>query len=409
MQTWLDCQQFIPIVARRSVRWNDCVDTLTERQYDSAGLARATSHSKEAPAATEQNEADRGRKLTVRARDAAGRPQMAEGSIPRSGGITPNDEFFIVHHYAPADVDGSEWSIDIEGTGGKRRSISGAELKSLPERSVTVLLECAGLSRGHLPEPKPGTQFGHGLVGTAVWTGARLSDVLDLAGVARDFHTLVVSGADAGTAQPENIHSDFSKGMPREKVLADDTLLAWAMNGQPLAYLHGGPFRVVVPGWFGVWWVKWPRRIEAKAAGQFDGFWQTSRYTYQSEDGAVQSVVQSLLPRSLIVSPDAGSRVARGPVHVEGVAWAGESAVARVEITTDAGKTWSPAQIAAEYGRWAWSRWRATVEFTGPAGLRRLAVRCTDASGRTQDWQSSGNRLGYANNGIHTIKLDVVV
>jgi DMSO/TMAO reductase YedYZ molybdopterin-dependent catalytic subunit len=334
---------------------------------------------------------------------------MAEGSVPQTGGITANSDFFVVHHYAPAEIDGSEWTIDLAGANGRQASLAAHELKSLPEHAATVLLECAGLSRGYLPQTKPGTQFGHGLVGTAVWTGARMSDVLELAGVNRDFETLVVTGADAGTAQPENVHSDFSKGLPRDKALADDTLLAWAMNGEPLAYLHGGPFRVVVPGWFGVWWVKWPRRIEAQIGKEFDGFWQSSRYTYQSEDGAVQGVVQSLLPRSLIVTPEAGARVGRGPVRLEGVAWAGEQPLSRVELTTDRGKTWSPAKITAGYGEWAWSRWEATIDISGPAGLRPVAVRATDASGRTQDWESAGNRLGYGNNGIHVIKLDVVV
>jgi DMSO/TMAO reductase YedYZ molybdopterin-dependent catalytic subunit len=388
----------------RSVRLNTIVDSPIEPNYDSADLAPPRS-----PRATTQpDQADVGQKLTVRARDATGRPQMAEGSIPASGGITGNEDFFIVHHYAPAENEGSGWAIEIAGGAGREQSLDALELKSLPERSVTALLECAGLSRGYLPEPRPGTQFGHGLVGTAVWTGARLSDVLELAGVSRDFDLIIITGADAGTAQPENVHSDFSKGLPRDKALADDTLLAWGMNGEPLSHLHGGPVRLVVPGWFGVWWVKWPRRIEAKAGLDFDGFWQSSRYTYQSEDGAVRGVVRSLLPRSLIVSPEAGARIARGPVRLEGVAWAGEQAISKVEVTTDGGRTWMQADMTTGYGLWAWSRWAATVEIAGPAGLRPVAVRATDVSGRTQDWQSSGNRLGYGNNGIHRIVLDVV-
>ncbi len=358
---------------------------------------------------TEPDQAKKWEKLTVRARDAAGRPQMAEGSVPDTGGITPNPDFFIVHHYAPAETDGSNWTVDVVDGDGHATSLDIQALKALPEHSVTALLECAGLSRGHLPEPKPGTQFGNGLVGTAVWTGARLSDVLQAANVARDFDTVVVTGADSGTAQPENVHSHFAKGLPRDKALAEDTLVAWAMNGEPLDPLHGGPLRLVVPGWFGVWWVKWPRRLQATAGAAFDGFWQSSRYTFQSEDGKVKSIVQSLLPRSLIVSPAAGARVQRGRVRLEGVAWAGEQAVALVEVTTDGGGTWAPAEITDRYGQWAWLRWQAEIEIAGPAGLRPVAVRATDASGRKQDWQSAGNRLGYGNNGIHAVKLDVVV
>jgi DMSO/TMAO reductase YedYZ molybdopterin-dependent catalytic subunit len=358
---------------------------------------------------TEPDRAHRWTKLTVRARDAVGRPQMAEGSIPQAGGITAADDFFIVHHYAPAEVDPAAWSLEVCAGEGPGRSLDLDAIKALPQRSVTALLECAGLSRGHLPEMKPGTQFGNGLVGTAVWTGARLSDVLGAAGLTSGFETLVVTGSDSGTAQPENVHSDFSKGLPREKALAEDTLLAWGMNGEPLDPLHGGPIRLVVPGWFGVWWVKWPRRLQTVSGSAFGGFWQSARYTYQSEDGGLKSVVQSLLPRSLIVSPAAGARVQRGPLTLSGVAWAGEHAVASVEATTDGGKTWLPAKLAPQDEAWAWVSWQAEVELTGPAGLRAVAVRATDAAGRTQAWESASNRLGYGNNGIHSIKLDVVV
>ena len=347
-------------------------------------------------------------KLTVRAKDPAGRPQMAEGSIPGRGGVTGSDDFFIVHHYAPPVVDESDWTIEIVDSGDRRLAVSRRDLAALPERSVTALLECAGMSRGHLPEPKPGTQFGHGLVGTAVWTGVRLADVLDLAKVGRDFGTLVIHAADSGTTQPEDVHSDFSRGLPRDKAVAEDTLLAWAMNGQPLPFLHGGPVRLVVPGWFGVNWVKWPRSLQATKGTGYDGFWQSRRYTYQSDDLSHRGVVQSLLPRSLITSPGAGTRVPRGPVQLKGIAWAGDEALSLVEVTADGGRSWAAAKITARYGRWAWVRWEAAIEVAGPTGLRPVAVRATDASGRRQDWHSVDNRLGYGNNAIHSIKLDVV-
>jgi sulfite oxidase len=358
---------------------------------------------------SEPDQATRWQNLTVRARDAAGRPQMAEGSIPEAGETTPNPDFFIVHHYAPAEPDAATWKVEVVGGSGQEKSFDLRALKSFPEHSVTALLECAGLSRGNLPEPKPGTQFGNGLVGTAAWTGARLSDVLQAANVASDFDTLIVTGGDSGTAQPENVHSEFAKGLPRDKALAEDTLLAWAMNGEPLDPLHGGPVRMVVPGWFGVWWVKWPQRLQARAGSGFDGFWQSYRYTFQTEEGAITGVVQSLLPRSLIVSPAAGARVKRGTVRLQGVAWAGEQAVTLVEVTADGGHTWTAAEITSRFGRWAWLRWQADVDLAGPAGLRPVAVRATNESGRKQEWQSAGNRLGYGNNGIHVIKLDVVV
>jgi hypothetical protein len=215
-----------------------------------------------------------------------------------------------------------------------------------------------------------------------------------------------VHGRDWGVAQPEGVHAVFAKGLPREKALDGDTLLAWAMNGTPLPAEHGGPVRLLVPGWYGIWWVKWITRIELRNE-EFRGFWQHERYTYQDEGGRITGVVTGHLPRAAILSPRDGEEVHTGaPIH--GLAWAGEHRVVSVETSVDDGETWHAAEFIESAHRWGWSEWRAVLPDGLPRGVWRISARAHDAAGRTQDWEPAFNRLGYGNNGIHRISVDVV-
>ncbi|WP_306112524.1 MULTISPECIES: sulfite oxidase [Roseovarius] len=346
--------------------------------------------------------------LTVRARDAEGNPQMAEGRLPEGGGITQTDDFFIVHHYAPHKVGSEDWSLEVTKPDGSTAKLVLADIEALPKREVTALLECAGMSRGFLPDKTPGTQFGHGMVGTATWRGPRLSDVLDHLGVRDGFECVILRGGDEGVTQPENMHSDFSKGLPKEKALDGSTILATEMNGAQLPWLHGGPVRLVVPGWFGVWWVKWPCKLEFSTDRTYGGFWQKERYTYQDTSGSITGVVGPGLPRAIIQSPEDGDKATKGgSVSVSGIAWAGDQPVEKVELSLDGGKTWTAAELGADEGPFVWRTWRAEVTLDGPPGYNFLSARCTDVSGRVQQTQSAANRLGYGNNDIQTIRLNV--
>lgn len=345
-------------------------------------------------------------RLRIRARDKQGNPQMAEGRLPAQGTITPVEEFFVVHHYQPHETSPEDWSLAATGTG---KSIDLAALRALPRHDVTALLECAGMSRGLLAKTTPGTQFGHGMVGVANWGGARLRDVIAALGLGEDWKTIILRGGDGGIVPPENLESDFSKGLPPEKALHDDTILAYQMNGVDLPWLHGGPVRLVVPGWYGVWWVKWPRTIEVSDEDGYDGFWQNQRYTFQDAEAKQTGMVCEGLPRAYIRSPQEGAELHRGQITVSGLAWAGDTEVAKVDVTLDGGQTWTEARLAPSEGPWVWRTWEAEVEPTGPSGMVKIAARTTDARGRVQDWNSKANRLGYGNNDIHVVHVDVAV
>lgn len=345
--------------------------------------------------------------LRIRARDAAGRPQMAEGRLPESGTETPVSDFFLVHHYAPVEVNAADWSMAVTRPDGSTATLDLPTLKSLPRHEVTALLECAGMSRGFLAEKTPGTQFGHGMVGVARWGGVRLSDLLAHLGIGTDWSCLILHGGDEGTTMPEDMHADFSKGLPPEKALHPDTILAYEMNGADLPWLHGGPARLVVPGWYGVWWVKWPKALRFSQEEGYDGFWQNQRYTFQDASGAQTGMVREGLPRAIIQTPAAGAALKKGSIAVSGLAWAGDAEVVKVEVSTDMGKTWAEATVEPSDGAWIWRRWHASVEAAGPTGLFNIAARTTDARGRVQAWSSAANRLGYGNNDVHNIQVDL--
>ncbi len=356
-------------------------------------------------------EPEKAQRLLPRLYDPHGRLQMAEGRLAsHRRDDTPVDDLFLVHHYPQPDVAAVD-QLRVVGRDDSEVLVSHDAIRGLPRREVLAVLECAGNGRGLLAERAPGNQFGLGLFGQSTWAGASLADVLAAAGFAEDaWATVVLNGADDGVTQPENSHDRFAKALPRVKALHPDTILAWELDGGDLPDAHGGPMRLVVPGWYGIWWVKWPAEIVLSDVPyeRFDGFWQSRRYTYQDPTGIVLSVVGEQLPRAVLVSPSDREEVT-GDQPLRILAWAGESRVTTVELTVDDGSTWSGAirVVPGTDSSWAWSHWEAALPAGLPRGLRRVGVRATDAAGRTQDWQPQPNRLGYGNNGIHVVELDL--
>ena len=345
-------------------------------------------------------------RLISRNYEPSGQLQMAEGRMTSHAAKgTDIDDVFLVSHYPrPAATDGS---LEVIGRDGTSARITLDDLRTLPQRSVTAVLECAGNGRGLLATRSPGSQFGLGMFGQSTWRGATLRDVLELAGVSAEGATqVVVMGSDEGVTMPENSHDQFGKGIPLAKALHPDTILAWQVDDREVPHAHGGPLRLVVPGWFGIWWVKWPKLIQVRDE-EFTGFWQNERYTYQDETGAVLSVVEELYPRAVLRSPLPGAEIT-DEAELELLAWAGELAVVAVQVSFDDGATWLDAEKVDDTGPWGWSRWTGRVPAGLPRGLRRIAVRARDAADRGQDWQPGYNRLGYANNGIQVIDVDLI-
>ncbi|PRZ40848.1 molybdenum-dependent oxidoreductase-like protein [Antricoccus suffuscus] len=344
--------------------------------------------------------------LHPRSYDKSGALQMAEVPlIAHRGGLS--EAQFIVHHYDQPEVADQE-TLVVTSLDGTSRSIDIETIKSLPTREVTAVLECAGNGRGFLAQRAPGNQFGLGLFHQAKWRGVSVRDILRDDDISQqDWTTLVVQSSDEGVAMPENVHAQFGKGLVRSKALHPDTILAWQVNGQDLPRNHGAPVRLVVPGWYGIWWAKWVKSL-ALTDRPYKEFWQHERYTYQTADGTIIAPVTEHLPRAVIVAPESNDEVF-DDTEVSILAWAGETPVAAVELTVDDGASWTSATVVeAAPTPFAWGRYRAAISTGLPRGRRRLAVRATDINGRTQSWQPAMNRLGYGNNGIHTIEIELL-
>jgi DMSO/TMAO reductase YedYZ molybdopterin-dependent catalytic subunit len=295
----------------------------------------------------------------------------------------------------------------VGGTVARPIALALDELRALPSRTLVVTLECAGNGRNAMQPPAEGEPWGYGAVSTAEWTGVPLAEVLRAAGVADGTRELVITGADGGHVAAANATIAYVRSMPIAPALDPNTLLAYAMNGAPLAPEHGYPLRLVVPGWYGMAAVKWVTRLEA-SADTFRGFYQYDRYVMRDPARPDQEPepLTTMAVRSLICQPAAGAALTAGPVVVRGVAWSGAAAIARVEVSVDGGRTWAAAEFTGDAGPFAWRPWQFTWHAAIP-GAASLQSRARDAAGNSQPATATWNKLGYANNATQTVDVTV--
>lgn len=321
--------------------------------------------------------------------------------------LTPNNLFFVRHHWQPTLPDPKSWRLVVDGEVDAPLSLSLAELRRMPETSVTCVLQCAGNGRGAHNPPVPGIQWGHGAVGNARWTGVRVRDLMTRAGVRASAGHLHAFGADAppGKVPPFLRSLELQKGM-------DDAVVAWAMNGQPLPPLHGAPARLVVPGWAGDHWMKWLTRLSAQVEPQH-GFYMDVAYRWPKVPGdpGVAFPPDQMLPLTeLAVKSNFSSapgRVRAGSVvTLGGFAFSGAPDIVRVEISDDDGTTWTEATLDPRHDPWAWRRWTHRWTPTRP-GRAILRVRATDSRGTTQPREPVWNQSGYLWNGWQSAEVEV--
>lgn len=310
---------------------------------------------------------------------------------------TPNDLFFKRNHFALPDVDASGWTVLVEGGRHGQLRLDLEHLAHFGRHGLEAILECAGNGRT-LFEPKPGgTPWTLGAASNASWSGVPLQAVLEEAGVPEDAREVYSEGADGHFDREKG---PYARSLPLEMALHRDVLLAWEMNDQPLPREHGGPVRLLVPGWYGMASVKWLRRI-AFLREPFQGFFQAQDYVFRPRS-AESRPVSGVVPRALIVQPQDGARVG-SDVVVEGWAWSGSGPITRVEVALDG--RWQEAELGEERGAYAWRRFRLRTSLS--AGERTIEARATDAAGRSQPDQAIWNKGGYENNAPHRIRVMV--
>jgi sulfite oxidase len=330
---------------------------------------------------------------------------LAEGSL------TPTDAFYVRGHGAVPDVDADGWRLHVHGRVERELDLSLSTLReAFRERTVTATLQCAGNRRAgfiairDIPGEAP---WGAGATGTATWTGVRLDDVLAAAGPLPDAAHVGFEGADQSTevVPPER----FGGSIRLDKACRREVLLAWGMNGRPLAPVHGAPLRVVVPGYIGARSVKWLERVEVRST-PWPGHFQHVVYRLLPEDGTPgpgEGMPLGVVALNAdVLAPADGATVPAGPVEVRGYAFAGgERHVARVDVSLDGATSWLQAELLEDLGEWAWRHWRITVDLE--PGEHEIVVRAWDSSAATQpeDEAALWNPKGYVNNARPRVRV----
>lgn len=324
--------------------------------------------------------------------------------------IVPNDRFFVRGHFPIPMVDAGSWRLKVDGEVRQPLSLSYEEVRRLPSKTLTATIECAGNNRGFLVPKSKGVQWNLGGVGNAEWTGVPLATVLERAGIKDGAVEVILEGADSGalTGEPKTpgvIH--YERSLPLKKANRPEVILAYQMNGKDLPTDHGFPLRAIVGGWYGMASVKWLKRITVTAE-PFRGFWQTADYSYWKRDGGRPSMVplNEIQVKSSIARPAMREVVRAGDDYrVFGAAWTGEAEVAKVEVSTDGGKTWDPARLLGDAVPYSWRFWEYDWPVPRQAGAYRVMARATDSRGRTQGDRHDTDRGGYMVN--HVIPVEV--
>jgi DMSO/TMAO reductase YedYZ molybdopterin-dependent catalytic subunit len=323
---------------------------------------------------------------------------------PPSGLLTPADRFYLRNHFPMPVLDAAEWRLHVSGLVCEPLELSLDGLRKMPADTFVATLECAGNGRALFSPATAGDQWQLGAVSTAEWTGVRLDQVLDRAGIQAGASELVFRGADQGTVDGSAEPIWFERSLAMDDARESGALLAYSMNGQPLPVRHGAPLRLIVPGWYAVASVKWLTGIRVTSAA-FDGYFQTGHYMYERPHGDtdIREPVRIQRVRALITEPRDGQRHAGDRLTVCGVAWSGAAPIARVQVSLGAG-VWQDATLMGESSTHGWQRWEylAPVSHSGETTIR---ARATDLAGHTQPARPEWNRRGYGGNFIHEVRV----
>ncbi|MBC8163258.1 MAG: sulfite oxidase [Roseiflexaceae bacterium] len=319
--------------------------------------------------------------------------------------ITPTEHFYVRNHFALPELDPESWQLQIDGAVQHAHSPWLDDLRALPSRRVTTTMACAGNNRLGFTPLASGEPWGSGAVSTATWQGVPLRDVLASTQLRGTAVELLFTGADEGVPSGEHGTIVFARSLPIDKALDPDTLLAYAMNDAPLPPIHGGPVRLIVPGWYGMASVKWLICVTALEHA-FEGYFQSQRYMIDRPGRATKLPLQTMRVEAAITSPRAGDTLNIGEHTVRGVAWSGDGSIAQVDVRADYDGEWQPARLIGESQPHAWQTWE-WIWNVNKAGRHVLQARATDAQDHTQPEVAEWNRYGYANNAIQSLVVAI--
>ena len=327
--------------------------------------------------------------------------------------ITPNDRFYVEWRpgLIPSPINLGAFRLTVRGNVMRPLSLVLADIKAMPKVEITAVDQAAGNSRGLFQPRVPGVQWGHGGMGNAKWTGVRLRDILDKAGVKPGTVQVRFGGLD----QPVPGAPKLMKSLGLAHANDGEVIVAFAMNGEALPMLNGFPLRLIVPGWYGNYWIKALSDIEALSAPD-ENYWTASAdrvpHTHNADIApgsmSFNSVpVTRMVPRAFITNLGNGDRLAPGkPAVVRGIALGGDTGVARVDFSSDGGLSWTPAKLGKDLGKYSFRQWEARV--AKPAvGKLVLMARCTNSSGVGQSATPNWNPSGLARNAVEFVQVTV--
>jgi sulfite oxidase len=346
------------------------------------------------------------------------RPLVAETPEPLlDDETTPSAKFFIRNNgqIPESGGDPNAWKLIVDGEVNNKIELTLGELKSrFQPKTYRMVLECGGNGRSFFQPQARGNQWTNGGAGCAEWTGVPLSEVLKAAGLKDTAKYTAHYGTDPHLSGDPTKES-LSRGMPIPKAIEEHSLVVWAMNGETLPNIHGGPLRLVIPGWPGSLSHKWLTRIWIRDR-EHDGQGMTGTSYRVSitpmipggkADDKNFRILESMPVRSIITHPANGARLPVGmrEVGLRGAAWAGDLSVKQVDLSTDFGATWTGAELKPLRNRYDWTRWTATLPLPAD-GYYELWVRATDQDGRMQPHIAGNwNPQGYGANPMHRIAI----
>jgi sulfite dehydrogenase (cytochrome) subunit A len=325
--------------------------------------------------------------------------------------LTPNDAFFVRYHLAgiPTKIDPEAFRITVKGKVNTPLALSLADLRKLEPIEYVAVNQCSGNGRAFFAPRVAGGQLGNGAMGNAKWRGVALKTVLDMAGIQAGAKQVRFDGLD-GPVLP--VTPDFAKALDVDHAADGEVMLAYSMNDADLPLLNGYPVRLVVPGYFGTYWVKHLNEITVLDA-VLDNFWMTTAYRIPDNPcacvpagtAAKKTVPVARFPvRSFITNVQDGATVKSDrPLLVRGIAFDGGYGIREVSLSLDGGQSWRQATLGTDLGKYSFRQWQTTVSLA--RGARTLQVRAVNAIGQSQPLEALWNPPGYMRNVVETTRV----
>ncbi|MDB6058686.1 MAG: oxidase [Verrucomicrobiales bacterium] len=335
-------------------------------------------------------------------------------SVFNEGAITPNDAFFVRYHLAgvPTSINSDTYRVEIKGSVNSPLSLSLHDLRKFEAKEVVAVLQCSGNSRGFVTPRVGGGQLGNGAMGNAHWKGVPLKAILAKAGIKAGAKQVTFDGLDKPVVEKT---PDFVKALDVDQANDGEVMLAYEMNGQELPVLNGFPLRLIVPGYFGTYWVKHVNDITV-IDEVLNNFWMNPAYRIPDNDCACVepgTTPKTTVPikrynvRSFITSLQDGAEVKAGrAIELKGIAFDGGSGIREVVVSSNNGK-WTPTKLGKDLGKYSFREWHARWTPSKP-GDYILKVCATNNANQMQPETASWNPSGYMRSVIETVKIKAV-